>query len=97
DLSTKQAAFLAMLIPSPIRRYSYFQKKELTEWAHKRINQILRIMNRMGFINESTYQTALGESLSGETPLLDPTAIDELLGETDLEIYQDSPVDLLSP
>jgi monofunctional glycosyltransferase len=68
DLSPKQAAFLAMLLPSPIRYHAYFQKKALTKWATARVNHILNVMNRMGYIDDEETQTALHESLFGEVP-----------------------------
>jgi monofunctional glycosyltransferase len=68
DLSPKQAAFLAMLLPSPIRYHAYFQKKSLTKWASARVNHVLSVMNRMGYIDDSVTQIALHESLFGEAP-----------------------------
>jgi len=63
DLTARQGAFLAMLLPSPRKYESYYHKKELTPWAHSRVNQILRVMNRMGFLEEGAYQAALQEKL----------------------------------
>lgn len=64
-LTAKQAAFLAMLLPSPKKYYVYYKKRALTDWAQKRVDQILNVMNRMQFIDEESYQVALGESLWG--------------------------------
>ncbi len=66
-VTAKQAAFLAMLLPSPIKYHSYFEKKMLSPWASKRIGQVLRVMNRMGFVDEDTYKEALAEKLWGTT------------------------------
>lgn len=66
-VTAKQAAFLAMLLPSPIKYHSYFEKKELSPWASKRVGQVLRVMNRMGFVDDETYKEALAEKLWGAT------------------------------
>lgn len=72
-LNPRQAAFLAMLLPSPVRYYTYFKKKHLSEFANRRVAQILRIMNRMRFLDDAEYETALRESLWGEdVPFVDP-------------------------
>lgn len=72
-LSARQSAFLAMLLPAPVKYHSYFKKRALTPWASARVNQILRVMNRMGFIDDSTFEEARRESLWGEVPdILDP-------------------------
>lgn len=76
ELTPRQSAYLAMLLPAPTKYYVYYRQKKLTLWATKRVNQILRVMNRMGFIDDSAYQSALQESLWGETPTtVDPDAL----------------------
>ncbi|MCB0405931.1 MAG: transglycosylase domain-containing protein [Bdellovibrionales bacterium] len=72
ELSPKQAAFLAMLLPSPIKYHNrYFVRKEITDWAAVRIARTLRVMYRMSFLDRETYGTAVASSLFGEpvTPL----------------------------
>lgn len=46
-LTPREAAFLAMLLPSPKKYYVSFQKKRLTEFAQKRVKEIL-VKMRMG-------------------------------------------------
>jgi len=76
ELSARQSAYLAMMLPAPTKYYVYFRQKKLTLWATKRVNQILRVMNRMGFIDDETYRLAQQESLWGEVPqLVDPDAV----------------------
>lgn len=41
QITAKEGAFLAMLLPSPKRYYISFKKKELTPFARERINTIL--------------------------------------------------------
>ncbi len=65
-LNLKQAAFLALLLPSPTKYHNhYFEKKQLTEWANKRINHTLHVMLKMNFINQASYDAAMGEELWG--------------------------------
>jgi len=65
DLSAKESAFLAMLLPSPWRYHVYFAKKELTPWAEKRIARVLTVMNKMGYLDPSEYEVAMAEPLFG--------------------------------
>ncbi|MEZ4752027.1 MAG: biosynthetic peptidoglycan transglycosylase [Bdellovibrionota bacterium] len=72
ELSPKQAAFLAMLLPSPVKYHNrYFVRREITDWAAVRIARTLRVMYRMSFIDRETYGVAVASSLFGEsvTPL----------------------------
>ncbi len=65
ELSAKESAFLAMLLPSPWRYHSYFERKKLTPWAAGRVEQILRVMNRMGFLDDDEYAATRHENLWG--------------------------------
>lgn len=67
DLTAKQGAFLAVLLPSPKKYHAYYRTKNLTKWAQSRVDQILRVMNRMSFIDDSSYEVALREPLWGVT------------------------------
>ena len=78
EITARQAAFLAMLLPSPIRYHIYYEKRELTHWASSRISQILNVMHSMGFIDSDTYQAALNQSLWGEIPEPIPTDLGNL-------------------
>jgi len=72
-LTPRQSAFLAMLLPGPVKYYTYFKKRQLSDFANRRVAQILRIMNRMGYLEDDEYRTALNESLWGEAvPYADP-------------------------
>lgn len=97
-ITAKQAAFLAMLLPSPIKYHSYYEKKELTSWAKKRIGQILKVMNRMGFLDESDYQVALAEKLWGTTGDISPQIAEGSVPEEDPESQSTSEMpSLLNP
>ncbi len=56
-LSPRESAFLAMLLPSPKRYYVSFQKKKLTKFAKKRIDQILVKMRMGKAITPAEYQS----------------------------------------
>lgn len=85
QISPKQAAFLAMLLPSPIKYYANYRKKNLTPWATKRVAHILKVMNRMGFIDDGSYREALSEKLWGVTGATIDTGIEEKAPESDPE------------
>jgi len=63
EISPKQAAFLALLLPSPKKYHSYFQNKKLSPWAQSRVDKILKVMLSMKFIDQSEYERAQVESL----------------------------------
>jgi monofunctional biosynthetic peptidoglycan transglycosylase len=63
ELTAKQGAFLALLLPSPKKYHSYFKNKKLSPWAQGRLEKILKIMLSMKFLDETEYQTALQEQL----------------------------------
>ena len=86
-LTAKQGAFLAMLLPSPIKYHSYFRKKALTDWAQDRVDHILKVMNAMGFIDDETYQTASAE------PLWEAAVIDTGAGQGVKETVGPPPAD----
>lgn len=64
-LSVREAAFLAMLLPSPRKYHTYFKKKALTPWAKNRVEHIIETMFRLGYIDEESRNRGLGESLWG--------------------------------
>ena len=51
DLSAKEGAFLAMLLPNPTVYSQSFRDQELTEFAEKRIQTILTKMERKGYLS----------------------------------------------
>jgi len=67
ELSPRQSAFLAMLLPSPVKYHRYFAKRQLSAWASSRVNRILLVMNSMGFIDDHSYDLAMEDRLWGES------------------------------
>ena len=71
SLTARQAAFLAMLLPSPRRYHAFFREKRLTQWANGRVNRILQVMNKLGQLPEEEYAAAMSEKLWGASVLED--------------------------
>ena len=51
DLNAREAAFIAMLLPSPKRYSASFRKKELTKYAAKTIRAIIQKMEKGHYIS----------------------------------------------
>ncbi len=52
ELTPKEAAFLAMLLPSPKRYSQSFRRKRLTPYARKQIKAILRKMTQAHYLDD---------------------------------------------
>lgn len=52
ELTAKEGAFLAMLLPSPKRYSQSFRKKRLTEYAQRTVDDILFKMQQAGYLSE---------------------------------------------
>lgn len=85
DLDPVEAAFLAMLLPNPVKYASSHQKKNLTKFARGRVNKILADMARTGKMSEEEYGAAQGRL----DYFLDPNAAPP--PETDAEFGMDAP------
>ena len=79
ELTAKEGAFLAMLLPSPKRYSQSYRAKKLTLYASKTILNILRNMERAGYIDagerSSQAQTPLGfeeKALGGQKGDMEP-------------------------
>lgn len=66
ELRPKEAAFIAMLLPSPKRYAVSFRKKELTKYASRIIDSILIKMQKGGFISEEMLNNELNTPLGFE-------------------------------
>ncbi|MEZ4705541.1 MAG: biosynthetic peptidoglycan transglycosylase [Bdellovibrionota bacterium] len=66
SLGPKEGAFLAMLLPSPIRYGVSFREKELTPYAQKTVNQILDKMVMDGVLPRELAKEEKQRSLSFE-------------------------------
>lgn len=66
SLNPREAAFLAMLLPSPRRYYVSFKKKQLTPFARARIEAILIKMRMAKVLGPDQYQVQKISKLSWE-------------------------------
>jgi len=90
-LTPREAAFLAMLLPSPKKYSKSYYKKELTPYAFKTVTDILFKMRMSGYISEQMLQAHLATPLSFESNPMKyveeiqyvESSTDELLDEND--------------
>ncbi len=68
ELTAREGAFLAMLLPSPIRYSQSFRDKELTAFARKSIDAILDKMVRANYLTPEERDVAVNERFAFETP-----------------------------
>ena len=66
QLGPREAAFIALLLPSPKRYYISFKKKTLTKFARIRIKAILVKMRMGKVISPAQYESELNSRLSWE-------------------------------
>lgn len=91
QLNARESAFLAMLLPSPVKYAKSFKNKTLTSFASRTINSILLKMRQAGYIGENEYLAQLDGHFSWEIipeEVKDPGIVEE--SEEDLSIGADS-------
>ncbi len=71
ELTPREGAFLAMLLPSPKRYSQSFRSRQLTPYASKTIRSILGKMARAQYITEDDRDLALSSRMSFEAPALE--------------------------
>ena len=59
QLTANEAAFLAMVLPSPEKYSQSYYRKNLTKFARKRISRIVRNLHRFGRLDEAAYEEAI--------------------------------------
>ncbi|MCM2324718.1 MAG: transglycosylase domain-containing protein [Oligoflexia bacterium] len=67
ELNAKEGAFLAMLLPSPIRYGQSFRAKRLTIYADRTIRSIIEKMARAQYLTEAERNDELGRRLPFES------------------------------
>jgi monofunctional biosynthetic peptidoglycan transglycosylase len=68
ELTAKEGAFLAMLLPSPKRYSQSFRSRKLTSYARKTIDSILGKMSQARYISDEDREVQRGVPLSFEVP-----------------------------
>ena len=66
DLNGKEGAFLAMLLPSPIRYGASFREKHLTDYARETIDSILAKLVQAHYLTEEERATEAARTLGFE-------------------------------
>lgn len=59
ELDVVESAFMAMVLPSPIKYSQSYYKKELTGFARKRMSQIVQYMYQFHNIDQTQYEIAM--------------------------------------
>ena len=76
QLTPREAAFLAMLLPSPKKYSQSFRSKKLTPFANRMVRSILKKMAKARYITEEDHAVALSTPISWERdPVLDTAGI----------------------
>lgn len=60
QITPNEAAFLAMVLPSPEKYSQSFFRKDLTRFAKGRINRIVNTMYKFGRLEDAVYQESVG-------------------------------------
>ena len=67
DLTAREGAFLAMLLPNPEARVESFERGRLTDPARRRVRTILQKMIGAGYLTLEQYDAARAERFAWET------------------------------
>lgn len=83
-LNAREAAFIAMLLPSPKRYYSSFKSKKLTKFASNRVNAILIKLRMAQVLSRENYELAKVTRYSWEQSPILPVIEAEVLETEDI-------------
>ncbi|MDP7319502.1 MAG: biosynthetic peptidoglycan transglycosylase [Bacteriovoracaceae bacterium] len=83
-LTAKEGAFLAMLLPSPVKYAQSYRNRELTEFGKQQVSNILKKLKQAKIISEEKRKLLDGEPLSFEAV----NAIDEDILSFENESYE---------
>lgn len=61
ELTTVESAFLAMVLPNPVKYSMSYYRKELTPFARKRLSRIVEDLYRYHRISEEEYNVAIAQ------------------------------------
>jgi penicillin-binding protein 1A len=59
ELNAKEAAYLASIIPNPVRYYGYYARGELSDTWNQRVNDILGKLHTTGVLDDAAYADAV--------------------------------------
>jgi monofunctional biosynthetic peptidoglycan transglycosylase len=89
QLTPKESAFLAMLLPNPKKYSISFRRGSLTPYANSSINRILLRMRQVGWIDDELYSREIGTPLNFEKAAIEARTEETLKARGDLRT-QDS-------
>lgn len=78
QLDVVESAFLAMVLPNPVKYSQSYFKKELTPFAHKRLKQIVKDLYQYSRITEGEYTVAINKVDGFFSPSVLPSVLKEL-------------------
>ncbi len=87
-LTARESAFLAMLLPSPVKYSKSFKQKFLTPFALRIIDSILLKMKQGGYIGDVEYEAALTTSFNWERA--NPDLLKERKNTSEEDLLNDS-------
>ncbi len=64
SLNAKEAAYLASIIPNPVRYYGYYARGGLTDTWNERVNDILHKLHDTGVLDDATYADQVTSSVA---------------------------------
>lgn len=64
ELTAKEAAYLASIIPNPVRYYGYYAKGEVSETFQQRVNDILEKLHATGVLDDAAYAHAVEQPMA---------------------------------
>lgn len=85
ELDVVESAFLAMVLPNPIKYSRSYFKKELTPFARKRLSTIVENLYRYQRISQTDYEVAIAKIQNFLGPELPPEEIDQAIDQFTLE------------
>lgn len=97
SLTAREGAFLAMLLPSPLRYSQSYRQRRLTPYARRTIHQIFEKMIRAGYLTPEAAEASRRERMVFEStvsPLPGDSTVEdheEDLSGSDPEVDQDGP------
>lgn len=85
ELDVVESAFLAMVLPNPVKYSRSYFKKELTPFARKRLSTIVENLYRYQRISQADYETAMVKIQNFLGPELPPEELDQAIDQMTLE------------
>ncbi len=63
ELTPREAAFLAAIIPNPVRYHFMFTRDQVSDFCNQKIDTILQKMNTVGMLSDEDFEEALAQPI----------------------------------